>query len=449
MAISWGSDMATVKTNLDQPAASRVPFRPLANLPASDVQAAIAYLLTIAGSHQAQSDILDDIAGLTQAADKGIYFDSPTSAATFDLTTFARSILAAVDAAAARTLLELVIGTDVQAYSSVLDNTTASFTTTDETKLGHITVTQAVDLDALETDVAALSNAVVLKGTWDASSGSFPGAGSAKPGWSYIVSGSGTVDGVAFTANDRIVAIADNASTSTYAANWHKLDYTDQVLSVAGKTGAVTLAAADLTDASANGVSLITAADYAAMRSLLSLGSLATLSSINNGNWSGTDLAVANGGTGASDAATAFGNLKQAATSSATGVVEHAVDSEIRSAATGNLVVLASHIETASAGVALSDAATVAVNWDAGINFTLTVTANRTIGNPSNGQPGTWRTILVQGNNTTDRTISFGNQYLGEVPTITDCDSGRWYLLMIYCVSSSHFVVSAKKANGT
>ena len=53
-----------------------------------------------------------------------------------------------------------------------------------------------------------------------------------------------------FDVGDRIIAITDNASTSTFAGNWFKADYTDQVLSVNGLTGAVTLTTANVADSS-------------------------------------------------------------------------------------------------------------------------------------------------------------------------------------------------------
>lgn len=149
----------------------------------------------------------------------------------------------------------------------------------------------------------------------------------------------------------------------------------------------------------------------------------------------------------AADARTTLG--VGTATEGDAGLVEMATNAEIRAATTGAKAVMAEDLETASAFVALVDAAPVAVDWDAAINFSLTVTAARAIGNPTNGQPGTWRTILVQGNDATDRTITFGNQFLGEVPVITDCDSTRWYLIMIFCVTASHFVASSKRAAGS
>jgi hypothetical protein len=116
----------------------------------------------------------------------------------------------------------------------------------DGAKLDLITVTGAVDLDALESSVGAVTAAVVLKGTWDASTLLFPA--STKAGDSWICSIAGLVDGIQFDVNDRVVALIDDAPNNAYAGNWHKLDYTDEVLSVAGKTGAVTLLEADISD---------------------------------------------------------------------------------------------------------------------------------------------------------------------------------------------------------
>lgn len=122
------------------------------------------------------------------------------------------------------------------------------FTSALNNKLALITVTQAVDLDQMESDIAALANGMVYKDEWDASAGTFPGGGDAQIGWFYSVSGAGTVDGVEFAVGDSIIAKADNASTTTYADNWVKKDSTDAVTSVAGRTGNITLTADDVSE---------------------------------------------------------------------------------------------------------------------------------------------------------------------------------------------------------
>jgi hypothetical protein len=160
-------------------------------------------------------------------------------------------------------------------------------------------------------------------------------------------------------------------------------------------------------------------------------------------------VSIANGGTGATSAATAWAALRQTASETVEGAVEMATEAEIYSATTGAKAIMAQDLETASNLVTLTETAgAVAVNWDTFINGIVTIDENTVISNPTNGQVGTWRTIIVVGNNSTDRTITFGNQFFGEIPTIADCDSDRRYLLMIYCWGTTTFAVSAKRISG-
>lgn len=76
--------------------------------------------VAIGSDVQAQNAILSDFAGLTQAANKLPFFDSGSTAATTDLTAFARTLLDDGSASAARTTLGTAIGSDVQAYDAGL-----------------------------------------------------------------------------------------------------------------------------------------------------------------------------------------------------------------------------------------------------------------------------------------------------------------------------------------
>lgn len=115
-------------------------------------------------------------------------------------------------------------------------------TATERNKLDNITVTIPVDLDTINSRINELDASVILKGEWDASSGSFPGGWTAKAGYAYIVSVAWTVDSIEFNLKDRLIAILDDASTSTFASNWIKVDTTDEVVSVVWLTGAISKA---------------------------------------------------------------------------------------------------------------------------------------------------------------------------------------------------------------
>ncbi|WP_318761835.1 collagen-like domain-containing protein [Aminobacter niigataensis] len=262
--------------------------------------------------------------------------------------------------------------------------TNKAFTSTDKAKLGHISVTQAVDLDAIEARVVALDAAVVLSGTWDASSGAFPGGGVAQAGQSWIVSVAGTVDAITFNVNDRIIAIADNASTGAFAANWFKADYTDQFLSLDGATGAVTLGAViaaatvKATPVDADTFALSSSTDGNGTRRTTWANIKSTLKAYFDGLYALATRTLTTG-TGL----TGGGDLS----ADRTLAVDKATAANIR-AGTADKVVTSDGVAGAMAWVAITAGASPAIAHDAGVNRTITHSANATMGAPSATKPG-------------------------------------------------------------
>ena len=115
--------------------------------------------------------------------------------------------------------------------------------------------------------------------------------------------------------------------------------------------------------------------------------------------------------------------------------VDKATAANIRASASDK-VVTADGIESGAAAVALSNAsATVAVNWDSAINFTLALNATTTtLGFPTNVQPGTWRRLEVT-QDTTTRTLAFtatGYHSVGTTAPVISTGSGDVDVFYLY-----------------
>jgi hypothetical protein len=104
---------------------------------------------------QAHGDVLDDLSGLTQASNKGIFFDTANSAATFDLTAAGRALLDDADAAAQRATLQVRPGVDVQAYDAEL--AALAGLTSAANKLAYFTGSGTADL----TDLTAFARTLL------------------------------------------------------------------------------------------------------------------------------------------------------------------------------------------------------------------------------------------------------------------------------------------------
>lgn len=131
--------------------------------------------------------------------------------------------------------------------------------------------------------------------------------------------------------------------------------------------------------------------------------------------------------------------------------VKFATDAEVQAAAP-NRVMTTEQLRTAAAYEALSDAPTLAIDWTAAFGWEVTIGGNRVIGNPTNGIPNTFRQILMKGSSVSSPTephaVTFDTQFDGDLPTISDVDVGRWYLVTLICITESLFSASAKRVFG-
>jgi hypothetical protein len=117
--------------------------------------------------------------------------------------------------------------------------------------------------------------------------------------------------------------------------------------------------------------------------------------------------------------------------------------SEFRSA-TASKLLTADVPWTAAGYVTLSDSSTIAVDFSAGFNFQVTISANRTLGNPTNVKAGQSGLILVTQDAVGGRTLSYGSSYKfanGTPPTLST-SANAVNALFYYAVTSSFIIVN-------
>jgi len=130
-----------------------------------------------------------------------------------------------------------------------------------------------------------------------------------------------------------------------------------------------------------------------------------------------------------------------------TGAVAAAAAAAVRAGTTKAQVMTPGDTYDGLVEVALTDAATVAVDMGAGINFTLTLGGNRTRGNPTNQKPGQEGHIRVTQDATGSRTLAFASNWkrTGGAPTMTTTATATDVL--IYKVLANGYILYDIKRN--
>ena len=291
----------------------------------------------------------------------------------------------ASDAATARTNLGLAIGSNVQAYDAGLADIAGLAVTNGNFIVGNgsnwvvesgATVRSSLGLGSLAT-ASTINN-----GNWS--------------GTDLAVANGGTGASDAGTARTNL-GLAIGSNVQAYDA------------------GLADIAGLSVTDGNfivGDGTNWV-AESGATVRTSLGLGSLATASTINNGNWSGTDLAVANGGTGASDAGTARTNLGLAIGSNVQAYDAGLADIAGLAVTNGNFIVGNGSNWVAESG------ATVRTSLGLGSLATASTINN---GNWS----GTDLSVANGGTGASDAGTARTNLGLGSLATASTINNGNW-----------------------
>lgn len=198
--------------------------------------------------------LLDDADAAAQRTTLGLGTAATTSSASYATATQGVKADSAVQPADIVNMLETSdIGVSVQAYSSVLTNTTASFTTADETKLDNIAAGAEVNVNA----------------DWNAVSG----------------------DALILNKPTLGTAAATNSTAYATAAQGTKADTALQPATIGSTVQAYSanLNEYSAVNPTAAGLALLDDADASAQRTTLGLGTLATQSGTFSGTSSGTN----------------------------------------------------------------------------------------------------------------------------------------------------------------
>ncbi len=127
-----------------------------------------------------------------------------------------------------------------------------------------------------------------------------------------------------------------------------------------------------------------------------------------------------------------------------------ATAAEYRSAAASKAITPA-NAWSAAATVALTDAATIAVNMSSFLNATVTLGGNRTLGNPTNPKVGQSGFIQITQDGTGTRTLAYASNWeyaggIGAIPALSTTAAAVDVLTYLVLSATSILITGVQKA---